>query len=207
MPAGQLREEDVARHHDLLGRRGNPLEAEPGRDDALRASRRPRPASVPRSGRPPGSRTSGRTRAPCASGGSTSTGLPSSLTATAPAPDHLAELGELLALLADRDRRRSDRRAPSPACCAWLMTKPTAPWLSATGSVLGMAQTAVKPPAAAAIAPVATVSRSSWPGSRRCTCTSISPGATTLPARVDHLAPSSAGDVAAHRRDPARPAR
>ena len=33
--------------------------------------------------------------------------------------------------------------------------KPTAAWLSVTGSVLGIAQTAVKPPAAAARAPVA----------------------------------------------------
>ncbi len=60
--------------------------------------------------------------------------------------------------------------------------KPTAAWLSVTGSVFGMAHTAEKPPAAAAIAPVATVSRSSCPGSRRCTWRSISPGATTFAA-------------------------
>jgi hypothetical protein len=38
---------------------------------------------------------------------------------------------------------------------------PTAAWLSVTGSVFGMAHTAEKPPAAAAMAPVATVSTSS----------------------------------------------
>src|ERR1700676_522251 len=53
--------------------------------------------------------------------------------------------------------------------------------LSLTGSVLAMQATAVKPPAAAAMVPVATVSLYSWPGSRRWTCMSISPGATTSP--------------------------
>src|SRR5579862_8261700 len=53
--------------------------------------------------------------------------------------------------------------------------------LSLTGSVLAMHATAVKPPAAAAMVPVATVSLYSWPGSRRWTCMSISPGATTSP--------------------------
>jgi hypothetical protein len=45
--------------------------------------------------------------------------------------------------------------------------KPTAAWLSVTGSVFGIAQTAVNPPAAAARAPVAIVSTSSRPGSRK----------------------------------------
>ncbi len=40
--------------------------------------------------------------------------------------------------------------------------------LSLTGLVLGMQQTAVKPPRAAARVPVSMVSEDSWPGSRRC---------------------------------------
>src|SRR5712692_644734 len=44
-----------------------------------------------------------------------------------------------------------------------------------------MHATAVKPPATAAADPVATVSLCSCPGSRRCTCISISPGQTTRP--------------------------
>ena len=44
-----------------------------------------------------------------------------------------------------------------------------------------MQHTAVKPPAAAARVPVATVSLYSKPGSRRCTWMSMKPGHTTLP--------------------------
>ena len=51
--------------------------------------------------------------------------------------------------------------------------------LSFTGRVLGMAATAVKPPAAAAWVPVRMVSLYSSPGSRRWTCMSMSPGVTT----------------------------
>src|SRR2546430_4745539 len=53
---------------------------------------------------------------------------------------------------------------------------PTAAWLSVTGSVFGMAHTAVNPPATAARVPLAMVSTSSFPGSRKCTCTSTRPG-------------------------------
>ena len=54
--------------------------------------------------------------------------------------------------------------------------------LSFTGFVFGMQQTEVKPPAFAAAVPVAIVSLYSKPGSRRCTCMSIRPGTTSLPA-------------------------
>ncbi len=53
---------------------------------------------------------------------------------------------------------------------------------SFTGVVLGMAHTAVKPPAAAAWEPVAMVSLSSRPGSRRWVWMSMKPGVTTQPA-------------------------
>ena len=47
---------------------------------------------------------------------------------------------------------------------------------STTGSVLGIAITAQKPPAAAAAVPVSMSSLYSWPGVRRWTCGSTKPG-------------------------------
>src|SRR6478752_7712047 len=55
------------------------------------------------------------------------------------------------------------------------------PSLSSAGLVFGMQQTDVNPPATAAAEPDPTVSSSSSPGSRKCTCTSINPGVTYFP--------------------------
>src|SRR5207245_9589184 len=55
------------------------------------------------------------------------------------------------------------------------------PGLSGTGDVFGMQTTVVNPPAAAARAPESIVSLWLNPGSRRCTCMSIRPGATINP--------------------------
>src|SRR2546429_327557 len=55
-----------------------------------------------------------------------------------------------------------------------------------------MAHTALNPPAAAARAPVAIVSTSSLPGSRKWTCRSTRPGATTWPRTSRTSAPSGA---------------
>src|SRR6516162_6107041 len=63
--------------------------------------------------------------------------------------------------------------------------------LSFTGLVLGMQETAVRPPWAAACVPVSMVSEFSWPGSRRCTCKSINPGATRKPLASNVSAPST----------------
>ena len=101
--------------------------------------------------------------------------------------DHLAELGERLAASGRPRSRRWDRRAPRRARCAWRRMNPTAAWLSVTGSVFGIAQTAVNPPAAAARAPVAIVSTSSRPGSRRWQCTSMKPGRHDESRAVDRL--------------------
>ena len=49
------------------------------------------------------------------------------------------------------------------------------------GSVLGMAQTVVNPPLAAARVPLSMVSLCSCPGSRRWQCRSMNPGATIMP--------------------------
>src|SRR5207249_3880255 len=54
-----------------------------------------------------------------------------------------------------------------------------------------MQHTTVKPPAAAARVPVATVSLYSWPGSRRWTWRSMKPGQTILPAASSTIAPGA----------------
>ena len=119
-----------------------------------------------------------------------STGLPSSLTATAPAatispnsasdspfcPTEIAPIGYTRAM-----RARIDCRT----------TKPTAAWLSQTGSVFGIAQIAVNPPAAADAAPLAIVSTSSRPGSRKWQWTSMNPGATMSPEQSITLFPAA----------------
>src|ERR1035438_3190539 len=106
-------------------------------------------------------------------------GLPSSVTAMVPA---------------FCNARKSVRIAPwlervAAAMANTLTTAPRSAWRShsthstesTTGAVLGMVQTEVKPPAAAAAVPVAMVSLWSWPGSRRCTWRSMKPGATISP--------------------------
>src|SRR5271157_1351558 len=52
-----------------------------------------------------------------------------------------------------------------------------------------MQQMEVKPPAAAAREPLSMVSACSKPGSRRCTCMSMKPGATIMPAASNASAP------------------
>src|SRR5690606_22609840 len=108
------------------------------------------------------------------------TGLPSSVIATAPA-------STISPISASRSPFIPSETIPvgyTRACPARIpsaRTKPTAAGSSIGGSVFGIAHTAVKPPARAARAPLAIVSLCSPPGSRRCTCTSMKPGATTSP--------------------------
>src|SRR5262249_27069429 len=68
-----------------------------------------------------------------------------------------------------------------PARWAWWMTNSAWAWLSRAGSVLGMHATLVTPPATAAAVPVAMVSSSSPPGSRRWTWRSVPPGVAAPP--------------------------
>ena len=105
----------------------------------------------------------------------------------------------------------------SPAAAARASTSSVTDALSFTGFVFGIAQTAVKPPATAARAPVATVSLYSCPGSRRCTCRSMNPGVTHLPRasipRASRGCLGALGDLRHlavpedHRADSVRPAR
>ena len=83
-------------------------------------------------------------------------------------------------------------------------TSRTTPALSMAGSVLGIATTAVKPPSAAARAPVSTVSASSRPGWRRWVWRSTRPGATTQPPASSTVA---AVEVRADGHDRGRPDR
>ena len=83
-----------------------------------------------------------------------------------------------------------------PASRPSRQTCSTTPAVSATGSVLAIACTAVKPPSAAACVPVSTVSASSRPGSRRCVCRSTRPGRATSPVASTTSAPvASSYDV------------
>ena len=86
-----------------------------------------------------------------------------------------------------------------PEASAAARTSDRTPGSSRAGVVLGIAQTVVNPPCAAAASPVATVSASSLPGSRRCTCRSMNPGATTTPPASIPSASSRSSHVTASR--------
>ena len=96
---------------------------------------------------------------------------------------------------ASRSPPRPTVTAPIGKTSQWPASRPsrhtcsTTPAVSATGSVLAIACTAVKPPTAAAWVPVSTVSASSRPGSRRWVCRSTSPGSATSPSASTTSAP------------------
>ncbi len=81
------------------------------------------------------------------------------------------------------------RRAQCALLARSSMYRVISGW-SFTGAVLAIAATAVKPPAAAARSPVAIVSFSGKPGSRKCTCGSMSPGTTQHPCTSTTVMPS-----------------
>ena len=108
------------------------------------------------------------------------TGRPSSLNATAPARAS-ASSGASCSPNCPTVTAAIGSTSQCPAASARLRTHSTHAAVSTTGSVLGMHAMAVKPPAAAARVPVSMVSLADWPGSRRWTCGSTSPGATTAP--------------------------
>ena len=102
--------------------------------------------------------------------------------------------GAVLGDRADRIDAREPGRLGPPHTSATIAAE------SSAGSVFGMQATAVKPPATAAAVPVAIVSLCVWPGSRRCTCMSMKPGATIAPPRIDHARVAGV-EVLADRRD------
>src|SRR6516164_2633510 len=117
-------------------------------------------------------------------------GLPSSETATIPA-SRIAPMSEIASPLLPTLAAPMGQTRTWPKAFARSTMKRVIEALSLTGFVLGMQQTTVKPPCAAACVPVSMVSEFSWPGSRRCTCRSINPGATRKPLASNVSAPST----------------
>ena len=79
----------------------------------------------------------------------------------------------------------------NPACRPRSRIRSAASAVSVTGEVFAIASTAVKPPSAAALEPVRTVSASSRPGSRRWVCRSTRPGSATRPSASITCAPAT----------------
>ena len=100
---------------------------------------------------------------------------------------HRRDFRERLALASHRRRANRPDAHGSPFAAARSTMPRVTDALSFTGCVLGMQQTAVNPPRAAARVPVSIVSDISWPGSRRWQCKSMNPGATMNPFRVEYL--------------------
>src|ERR1700688_3717896 len=108
-------------------------------------------------------------------------GLPSSDTATMPAC-FIAAISAMFSPLLPTDAAPIGHTRTLPVDFARSTINLVTEALSFTGFVFGMQHTAVKPPRAAARVPVSMLSEDSWPGSRKCTCMSIKPGAIINPA-------------------------
>ncbi len=118
-------------------------------------------------------------------------GRPSSESATAPAR-WSASAGASRSPFCPTVTAASGWTRQCPASRARASTHSIHAALSTTGSVLGIAHTAVKPPAAAARVPLAIVSLNDWPGSRRWTCVSTRPGASSAPPASTTAVPRGA---------------
>ena len=106
---------------------------------------------------------------------------------------HRGDFRERLALASDRSRADGPDAHAADAAARSTIPRVTEA-LSFTGCVLGMQQTAVKPPRAAERVPVSIVSDISWPGSRRWQWRSMKPGATISPLASKISAPSARRD-------------
>src|SRR5882724_3158592 len=115
-------------------------------------------------------------------------GCPSSETATIPACFIAAISDNASPLLPIEAAPIGHTRTLETAAARSMMDRVTET-LSFTGRVLGIGQTAVNPPRAAARVPVSIVSEDSPPGSRRWQCKSMKPGATIKFAASKFSAP------------------
>ncbi len=124
--------------------------------------------------------------------GAESTGWPSSVTAIAPASrsSHISVISRPSSPFVIAAAGITTVPQASRALCRMRSTTLR---LSTTGLVLGIVRTWVKPPRAAAMAPVAIVSASSSPGSRKWTCMSWSPGVRIQPSAGRTRASTPAG--------------
>src|SRR5437763_5446807 len=118
-------------------------------------------------------------------------GLPSSETATMPA-SFIPAISEIASPLLPSEAAPIGHTRTLPAAFARSRINRVTEALSFTGFVFGMQQTAVNPPRAAAFVPLSIVSDDSCPGSRRCACRSINPGATIKPFASSISAPAPA---------------
>ena len=190
--AGQARQRQVARDGDLLGLARDALEPEhrrqrafvhdaavdqvgvlgvAGRSAARRAaSTRARGASGWPSA-PRGRRPKTRPRRPSAMSAISDSSWPSRCLVVVPSGS---------------TRTTASRRA-------WVSSDSTSEPVSMLGLRVGQRAQVVKPPAAAARVPLAMVSVSSKPGSRRWQCRSTKPGATTKPETSITVSPLVAG--------------
>src|SRR5438445_4748070 len=107
-------------------------------------------------------------------------GFPSSETATIPA-SFIPAISAMASPLLPIEAAPIGHTRTLPVVFARSRMNRVTEALSFTGFVFGMQQTAVKPPRAAALVPVSIVSEDSCPGSRRCACRSMNPGATISP--------------------------
>src|SRR5579872_1545601 len=141
---------------------------------------------------PPAARSAARITA------TSHTGLPSSEKATAPARASASKSVSRsprrpwVTAASWRTRTRAPRRQAS-----WTDSRTST--VSTTGSVLAMAHTVVKPPAAAAAVPDSIVSFSGNPGVRRWVWMSTRPGVTTRPRASRTTAPAGAVSAPATR--------
>ena len=110
-----------------------------------------------------------------------STGRPSSLTATAPA-NFSSPICASSSPFCPFEIHPIGYTFTFPASFALEIMYDTSAALSIGGSVFGIQAIDVKPPIAAARVPLSMSSLYSKPGSRKCVCMSISPGATINPA-------------------------
>src|SRR5215472_5233789 len=118
-------------------------------------------------------------------------GFPSSETATMPA-SFIPAISEIASPLLPTDAAPIGHTRTLPVALARSRMNRVTDALSFMGFVLGMQQTAVKPPRAAACVPVSIVSDDSCPGSRKWACRSINPGATIKPFASNISAPAPA---------------
>src|SRR3989338_367517 len=108
------------------------------------------------------------------------TGLPSSEKATAPSAKQ-RPISASASPLSPFVMAAIGRTLTTASFFALATIYSTTAGLSIGGSVLARQQMVVKPPSAAALAPLLIVSLSGRPGSRRCVCMSIRPGRTHSP--------------------------
>ena len=130
-------------------------------------------------------------------------GFPSSETATIPSA-FIEPISASSSPLRPFETAPIGNTRTAPVSRARRTTNATVEASSVTGRVFAIAQTVVKPPAAAARVPEAIVSLYSKPGSRRWAWRSTNPGATTKPAASTTSAPFG-GDLLVHLRDDAVP--